>query len=147
MLPSPEAICQLIEGFFLIRRKLTDGIATSTTHITPSQGWVLSLVQKCGPISVKEIAKKLQMSSSAATQLIDALVQHEYLIRSEDESDRRTSLISATEKGKETIQVILGQLQISATQTFGVLTQEELTTYIQLTEKIVRTLHEPSQKD
>ncbi|MBP7133914.1 MarR family transcriptional regulator [Patescibacteria group bacterium] len=147
MLSSPEVISQLIEGFFLIRRKLTDGLASSTTHITPSQGWVLSLVDKQGPMSVKTIAQKLRMSSSAATQLIDALVQNGYLIRSEDEADRRTSLISATEKGKETIQVILNHLHISTKQTFGVLTPEELDTYITLTEKIVRTLHEPGPKD
>lgn len=52
-----------------------------------------------GPSSVNELADHLGISMAGASQLLDQLIEADYLNRSEDPSDRRVKLISLTDRG------------------------------------------------
>ena len=51
--------------------------------------------------TIKQIAEKFQITPSAATQLVDNLVEDDLLIRKEDEDDRRKINVELTAKGKD----------------------------------------------
>lgn len=51
-------------------------------------------------VSVKLLAEKMSITSSAATQLIDGLVENGWLKRTHDKDDRRSVLVTMSEKGK-----------------------------------------------
>jgi len=52
--------------------------------ITPSQGFVLRFVAKNNSANVKAITQALNITSSAATQLVDGLVHKGYLVRKDN---------------------------------------------------------------
>jgi len=54
-----------------------------------------------GPSAVTDIADELGVSSAAASQMLDRLVQEGYITRTEDQRDRRLKKIVLTEKGEE----------------------------------------------
>jgi len=53
-----------------------------------------------GSCGVTEIGEHLGVSSAAASQMLDRLVQQDLVLRSEDPNDRRVKRIELTEKGK-----------------------------------------------
>src|SRR5437762_3562306 len=70
-------------------------------HITDSQGFVLRFVAHKNEANVKIIAEALHISSSAATQLVDGLVEKSYLVRKSNPDDRRAVTLSISEKAKK----------------------------------------------
>jgi len=53
---------------------------------------------------VTDLGDKLGVTSSAASQLLERLVQQELILRSEDPSDRRVKQLILTEKGHQVLQ-------------------------------------------
>lgn len=70
---------------------------------TRAQIGIMMVVMHAGAPSVKELAEKFCMSSSAVTQLVDGMVKEKLLKRGEDGKDRRRIAVSLTEKGKKVI--------------------------------------------
>lgn len=54
-----------------------------------------------GPSGVSDIGDELGVSSAAASQMLDRLVQQGLILRSEDQRDRRLKQIILTDKGEE----------------------------------------------
>jgi DNA-binding MarR family transcriptional regulator len=69
-----------------VRRKITShkNIPPDGFGVPPSQGIVLFIMTNNDSLSIKEIAGLMQVSRSAATQFVDALVQDGYLLRKAD---------------------------------------------------------------
>lgn len=53
-----------------------------------------------GSCGVTELGEHLGVSSAAASQMLDRLVQQDLVLRTEDPNDRRVKRIELTEKGK-----------------------------------------------
>jgi DNA-binding MarR family transcriptional regulator len=53
---------------------------------------------------VTNLGDKLGVTSSAASQLLERLVQQELILRSEDPSDRRVKQLILTDKGRQVLQ-------------------------------------------
>ena len=70
---------------------------------TRAQNGIMLVVMHAGASSVKELAGKFCMSSSAVTQLVDGMVKEKLLKREEDGKDRRRIAVSLTEKGKKVV--------------------------------------------
>jgi DNA-binding MarR family transcriptional regulator len=54
-----------------------------------------------GKCSVSDISGELNITAAAASQMLDSLVQQDFITRSEDPSDRRAKQIVLTEKGRK----------------------------------------------
>ncbi|MFC4807703.1 MarR family winged helix-turn-helix transcriptional regulator [Paenibacillus sp. GCM10023250] len=70
---------------------------------------VLMYLQRNGACRVNDVAKLLGITSGAATGLTDKLVGLGLVERTRQETDRRVVLLSLTEKGAETIDIIWQQ--------------------------------------
>lgn len=74
-----------------------------TTGVSVSQIVILTNLESEGGISLKELAKKIGISSATASILIDKLVKAGLIERREDEKDRRKITLRLTNKGKTTV--------------------------------------------
>jgi DNA-binding MarR family transcriptional regulator len=54
-----------------------------------------------GPCGVSDIGDELGVTSAAASQMLDRLVQQALILRTEDQRDRRLKQIALTDKGLE----------------------------------------------
>ncbi|HRH23366.1 MAG TPA: MarR family transcriptional regulator [Candidatus Magasanikbacteria bacterium] len=137
MMQRKKIIEELLHSLHTMKRKLMVGyIEKKGLMITPSQGFVLRFVAEHSLTNVKTIAAALHITSSAATQLIDGLVDKGYLIRKDSPQDRRAISLSLSPKAKKMFKGFKEQGLQKMTELFNVLTDEELKTYATLNKKI-----------
>lgn len=58
-------------------------------------------IQRAGSCGVTEIGEHLGVTSAAASQMLDRLVQHGLILRAEDPDDRRVKRIELTPSGRQ----------------------------------------------
>jgi DNA-binding MarR family transcriptional regulator len=78
-----------------------------------------------GSCGVTEIGEHLGVSSAAASQMLERLVQQDLVIRTEDPDDRRVKRIELTEKGKHILEEGLRARQTWLNDLAQSLTEEE----------------------
>ena len=69
--------------------------------ITIGQALVLFYLLDNDGSSLKDIANTLELDSPSISRLVDRLIKEEFIIRKEDELDRRSIQIYLTDKGTE----------------------------------------------
>ncbi len=69
---------------------------------TTSQAYVLTQLSQTPELTMNELSDKLNAQTSTMTRIVDNLVRDGYVSRSRDESDRRTVMVSLTDKGAVT---------------------------------------------
>ncbi len=137
MLTRKEKIEEIMRNFMSIKRMLMENHQPQKDlPVTPTQLQVLFVVKHCEGIGAKEIADKLGVSSSAATQLIDILVDNGYLTRENDTKDRRAINISLSQKARKTFCKFKDRALLKITSVLDILTDNELDQYQTLSEKI-----------
>lgn len=67
--------------------------------VSPSQFYLLRLLEQRGVMTVSELAGRLGMSAAGATGLIDRLVKASLVTRQRDEHDRRIVWVGLSEEG------------------------------------------------
>ncbi|MDB5260109.1 MAG: DNA-binding transcriptional regulator, MarR family [Candidatus Nomurabacteria bacterium] len=109
-------------------------------RITPSQWGVVMLIEQQDSTSVKEVANGLGISSSAATQLIDGLVESGYVLRKENIKDRRIAVLTLSNKTKKHVGKMKEQMIKKFIEIYEVLTDKEFNQFCVLHNKIVQRL-------
>lgn len=104
--------------------------------IAHSQWFVLKIIEHYKNRSIKDIAETLGISSSAATQLVDGLVQSGYVTRQEDLKDRRSVRLELSLTGKKHITAVNEKRISEMAGLFDALTDSELEEYLRLQRKI-----------
>jgi DNA-binding MarR family transcriptional regulator len=75
-----------------------------STGLSMPQFSILMQLHHKGPCGVSEVSDRFDISTAAASQLVEKLVQAGYLDRAEDPSDRRAKLLTLSAKGEELVQ-------------------------------------------
>ncbi len=135
MLTRNQTIERLMESFQAIKRKLAPK-NTGLRSITPSQWCVLRIVSMKDHASIKDIASQMNVSSSAATQLVDCLVEHGHLTRSNNPDDRRSQHIGLSASARKEMHQLRKAQSKRLAQLFSVLDDRELAQYLRLSTKI-----------
>jgi DNA-binding MarR family transcriptional regulator len=78
-----------------------------------------------GACGVSDLGEEMGVTSAAASQLLEKLVQQGLVIRSEDPNDRRNKLITLTAEGQRIIQESMAARQGWLTRLAELLTSEE----------------------
>ena len=132
-----QLIEDLFDSFQSIKRKMVDDTSDlQVFQITLAQAMILRMIFQSQNIGVKEIAKRLHITSSAATQQVDTLVKKGFLLREVDEKDRRALRIHFTQKTKLQFEAIKEKLFGRLAQNLLVLDDDELREYLRLHQKI-----------
>jgi DNA-binding MarR family transcriptional regulator len=101
--PFVVTLQRWIEVF--VQRSMRDFIAhVRESGLSMSQVGALFQIRRRESTGVTDLAESLGVTSSAASQLLERLVQQELVLRSEDPSDRRVKQIILTDKGCRVIQ-------------------------------------------
>ena len=103
---STEYVEIIAEVFVEAVRKATRssmGCECGGEEITPALIECLQYVFLHGAPSIREIANGLEISLSAASQLVERLVKKELVTRREDEADRRLTKVELTDAGREVV--------------------------------------------
>ncbi len=108
---------------------------------TPAQMGVLVAIVKAGLTGIKEVAAEFRMSPSAATQLVDGLVDAGLLVREEDAKDRRKIRLTVTPSGLTVLAKARKERLRSLSQVLKPLTDAELKQLAALQRKILSCLH------
>lgn len=140
MIDREKVIESLLQNMHAMRHKFMVGYSEKEKKeqvITPSQGFVLRLVARDGDVNIKAIAERLHITSSAATQLVDGLVDKGYLNRKGGTDDRRMINLSLSDKAKKLFEDFRSQSLHRMMTVFDVLTDDELVQYTALNKKIV----------
>ncbi|NIP31841.1 MAG: MarR family transcriptional regulator [Candidatus Dadabacteria bacterium] len=93
--------------------------------LTESQFGVLEALFHLGPLSQKELAKKLLVTGGNITMVIDNLEKENLVKRTRDEDDRRFLIIKLTNKGNNLIAEILPKHVDSIVNQFQLLSLKE----------------------
>lgn len=137
-----KKIKELLEGFGSLRRNMAFRSSGSAKmpRITSSQWGVLMMIEQRGESTVKDVAKALGITSSAATQLIDGLVKSGYIVKKSSPNDRRTVILNLSGKTKAQVGTMQKQALQKLLNVFEVFDDEELDQYILLNKKIIGKL-------
>ena len=96
-------VSNLQGAFSIIRHRMMGNIFAFARDkgLTMGQFGAMVHISHKGGCGVSDIGNDLGVSNSAASQMLDRLVQLELISRSEDPSDRRGKLIGMTDKGRQ----------------------------------------------
>ena len=93
--------------------------------LTISQFAVLDVLYNLGPLSQKDLGKKILRSGGNITMVIDNLEKQSFVERERSQEDRRFFIIHLTKKGKKFFAKIFPIFLDSVLKEFSVLTNKE----------------------
>lgn len=133
-----KLIEKIIENIYAIKHEIAAEMHLffEEIQITHSQWIVLHLIKKNKNISIKNLANLLDITSSAATQIVDGLVNKGLLLRRRNPDDRRTLKIELSEESKNQFDSIKNKSFKTLSLLFDVLDNDELSKYCELNNKI-----------
>ncbi|HEL1618349.1 TPA: MarR family transcriptional regulator [Streptococcus suis] len=109
--------------------------------LTYTQYLVLVVLWENSPLSLKEIGKKLDLSSNTLTPLVKRLEEKGFIRRMIPKEDKRQLLIYLTEKGQK-LQVSLEDKLLSCFRQLDGLTKEKKQAYIQSNQELIDSLQD-----
>ena len=101
-MPTPvEIFDRLLEVALLLQQDLTDSFAG--TGLTAARTHLLWILHHAGPSNQQSLATALGVSPRNVTGLVDALEAGGYVVRRPHPTDRRATLVTLTERGRQTM--------------------------------------------
>ncbi len=80
------------------------GLFAKSTGLSMPQFSILMQLHHKGAFGMSEISERFEITPAAASQLVEKLVQHGFVVREEDPHDRRAKLLNLTDKGSDLVQ-------------------------------------------
>ena len=80
-------------------------------ELPPSQVVALVSIEEQGGCALGQLKKEMHVSAPTVSGIIDRLERHGYVIRRQDEKDRRVINVSLTQKGKGIVQKFRGNIE------------------------------------
>lgn len=136
MIDRKAYIEQVIAGAHLFKRQMSMHTLLKDADITGSQWLVVAHIGEHEGANTNETATALNMSGSAVTQLVNALVDKGFLKRMPDPLDRRAHKLMLSADSKKRIAAFKQKHAQMFLKMFEVLTDKEFEQYIALNSKI-----------
>lgn len=134
-----DYITEFLEGMRIMKHKMLchEVSDRGIQQVTFSQLRVLELISRSEPMSIKEIHQSINISSSAATQIVNELVKKKHVVRAIDTSDKRISIVRLSPKTKKSMISLNKKTLANVLSMFECLSDKEFKTYIELNMKII----------
>ena len=134
-----QTIQEIAENIVFIWRNIAGRrrVPTGDHGISRVQGVVLTIAGKHEGLSIKDVAERMGISGSAATQLVDSSVREGLLSRDVDSNDRRVMRISLTPVGRSRLEKYREARIEAMSELLGALGSREIETFRDLLKKIV----------
>lgn len=138
-----QHIEDIVENMYAIKRRIVActlikaGEKPSIASITPAQWAIIKAISEKEKATTGTVAETLQISSSAATQLVEGLVENGYVVREVDKADRRASILKIPAAHKEKMAQMKAATTERLTTLFDVLSDDDIALYATLNKKII----------
>jgi DNA-binding MarR family transcriptional regulator len=109
-------------------------------NLGPSEGHLLHYISESQPVNLKELAAIMHLSPGAITQLVESLVQADYVSRNPSEQDRRVAVVTLTPLGAKTMNNMRHMKQKLFANIVTGLTDKEVATYLEIQQKMLAYL-------
>ena len=110
------------------------------TGLNASQLSCLMVLEKTGPLALSKLSRKVYLSASMMTAIVDQLEKKELVIRNRKSSDRRVILIELTDKGKDVVKKAPPSLQEQLMNGLSYLKEEEKISLYQHLSRLLSTI-------
>lgn len=128
----PSLIARLLHTWIGLSMKLAKGGAAmkeaAVAGMTVQQITAIHVLMFEGPCSITQLTERLGLSASATSHLVQRLVEQGVARRFEDETDRRSKLVSVTPEGKKFVERMmkarLEELKVSVSHLSSALRHE-----------------------
>lgn len=110
--------------------------------ITLPQFFILNFLKKEGEQRMTDIARILNVTTAAATGLVDRMVKSGYATRVFDPQDRRIIRVKLSVKGIDVVQRVLSHRRRMIMDTFGKISQQEREDYLRILMRVKDILTE-----
>ena len=148
-----QTISKILGSFQIIRRAMLQQVAeqqsckSNDNNVSLAQQMTLLTIAARGVMSVKEIAAARMISSSAATQVVNSLVDKGLLLRSQHTQDRRASVVTLGPQYEQRVAAHTKNAATWLTPMFDALSADELQEYERLNQKLVDALRKNTSPD
>lgn len=137
-------INEIVFSFINFRKGLVKGGHEHTLKLPHAQGEALFCVFHNSEVTIGELARLLNVTPGAATQLADALVQSDYIERTIDESDRRVTKLKLSSKGETVLKESKKEKLAKLNQVLAPLDDGEVETLARLLKKVSQSIQDNS---
>jgi len=110
--------------------------ASNLPTLTATQREILFMLKQREEVAVKDVAEQLEITGSAATQLIDTLVLKGIVVRSADPDDRRVVRIRLSKLAATFVDQMKRKHEAWVETLLSDLSDDELTSFVSLISKI-----------
>jgi len=137
-----KIIEEILASIHAMKNKMHVKIANhkKQSPVTHSQWIVLSIIETHKNLGIKEISEMLGITSSATTQLVDALSENGYVQRKISKNDRRSLQLCLSKKEQKSIKKMNAHYIATMKKMFDALTDSELEAYRALHKKILSNI-------
>lgn len=129
-----KALTVLVKATDAVHQVIKKDIATY--GLNPTEFSVLELLYHRGRQPIQLIGKKVLISSSSITYVVDKLEAKNYVMRVDCPEDRRVIFAELTDEGKILMDSIFPQHEMTINQVFQGLDKAELETMIEMMKKV-----------
>jgi DNA-binding MarR family transcriptional regulator len=98
-----QVLFKFLESVYLFEKR-----ETALFGVTWDEVYLLQLLLKHGPMAVSELAGKLKMAAFMTSRMVTRLAAKNFTKRDKTSGDRRVTIVSITDIGKQKIDVIEG---------------------------------------
>ena len=112
----------------------------SQYNLNKNQNKAIMIIGAIDNIMPTTLGKCLDLQKGSLTTMIDALEREELVCRKGDPEDRRKTLISLTEKGKDYREWFVGEIEKNASEILKKLGEEDILVYQESLKTMLATL-------
>ena len=132
-----ELIVDFTKSFrYLVRTVRQDFAVEFEGYIPYNEFTVLRALEDVLTLRVSDVARRLNATNSYVTLTSEKLVQKGYIIRERNNADRRTVYLTLTTEGINLVKRMDEIVYAYYDKTFGDISNEEMTTVMNILEKI-----------
>lgn len=137
---------QLIERLMFCMVHFRKGIVHShegrKLTLPLAQSEALFVIGHAQNLSIGQLARHLAITPGAATQLVDPLLEMNYVQKLQDDQDRRTIILGLSDEGKIFLDNLRQHKTTKVTEIMQALNDKELQTLTTLLEKVAKSINE-----
>lgn len=137
---------EMIHLYHKIFARMFHQIRHSAYNLNKNQNKAIMVIGASESIMPTILGKCLDLQKGSLTSMIDALEKEGLVFRKGDPDDRRKTLISLTDKGKEYREWFTGEIEKNTSEILDKLDEENIVLYqksLQSIFKILKSLDEP----
>lgn len=105
-------------------------------NVNISQILALSKLKEEGPQKTSSLALSLGYTSGAITKLTNNLIKEDYIVREQQENDRRVILITITDRGLDVLEEAQKQGRNMRNEVYSVLNTQEVEQLLSIQKKL-----------